>query len=576
MFRATLYRILCAAILLLFPLAGCKKTVRELLKSPKESTIDQEAFEAQLQNNAPRLNGPQTPAIFLSHSLDGYIEPCGCTEDVLYGGIDRLVGTLDALRHPTNIPSLYAHGGNTLFRANSQDDAPNDQDRARLELLQYALERAQIAVLGVGPSDLIHGLDIFEEFASKLPAQLISTNVQPADTSQKLGARAHVETLQDTSVAFLNLIHPSAFEGEGVAGELRVQELNEALTETLHQAEVHTADLRIVFAHGDPYELRDAFDAMDDLPAPIDFIVLSTEDASTDRVQTWGSAQVLSLWSHGRDVGALRWTLPSPDAQDAPTARTWKNARILSRVEQEEYREIIAHLSTQIDTLEAEHADAPPPMLKTLQERKQDHQETLAQAQDAQPPVFASERTEFLWDVFLLAPDMPEHSDVHHARRKYNQTLQAINARNAQPPPPPADGAPGYIGAQSCKGCHEAAYDMWQDTPHADAYHTLQARDKAYDLDCIACHVTGYAQPGGSTLGHTDGLEDVQCESCHGPGSLHARTPTQDGAAHAIAREVPEATCIGCHTTEHSTRFEDASYRAKILGPGHGEPAHSP
>ena len=54
------------------------------------------------------------------------------------------------------------------------------------------------------------------------------------------------------------------------------------------------------------------------------------------------------------------------------------------------------------------------------------------------------------------------------------------------------------------------------------AYHA--GEEKPYD--CGSCHTTGY-----SPLGHQDGLEGIvgswalpgiQCEECHGPGSLHA------------------------------------------------------
>ena len=56
---------------------------------------------------------------------------------------------------------------------------------------------------------------------------------------------------------------------------------------------------------------------------------------------------------------------------------------------------------------------------------------------------------------------------------------------------------------------------------HAQAWQTLVDRSQQYDLSCIGCHVTGWDKPGGTNLAHTDGLRDVQCEVCHGAGSLH-------------------------------------------------------
>src|SRR5262249_6767380 len=89
---------------------------------------------------------------------------------------------------------------------------------------------------------------------------------------------------------------------------------------------------------------------------------------------------------------------------------------------------------------------------------------------------------------------------------------------------------------------------------------------------CVSCHVTGYGQVGGSSLGHTRGLEDVQCENCHGPGSIHvAEKGTEEPPA--IRRDTPESTCITCHNEHHSDTFKYDAYLRDILGKGHGAAA---
>ena len=45
---------------------------------------------------------------------------------------------------------------------------------------------------------------------------------------------------------------------------------------------------------------------------------------------------------------------------------------------------------------------------------------------------------------------------------------------------------------------------------------------KEFNLACISCHTTGWDEPGGASLARNEELRDVQCEVCHGPGSLHA------------------------------------------------------
>ena len=81
--------------------------------------------------------------------------------------------------------------------------------------------------------------------------------------------------------------------------------------------------------------------------------------------------------------------------------------------------------------------------------------------------------------------------------------------------------------------------------PHWVPYH--QGEQKAYD--CGTCHTTGYENDSGL---HQDGLPGligtwtepgVQCEACHGPGSLHALHPR--GVKPVIDRD--SDMCGKCH-----------------------------
>jgi hypothetical protein len=84
--------------------------------------------------------------------------------------------------------------------------------------------------------------------------------------------------------------------------------------------------------------------------------------------------------------------------------------------------------------------------------------------------------------------------------------------------------------------------------------------------------VTGYGQVGGTSLGHTDHLRDVQCEVCHGPGSTHVDGKGLEDPP-AVHRDTPASTCTGCHTTQHSDTFQYEAYLRDVLGPGHGAAA---
>jgi hypothetical protein len=139
--------------------------------------------------------------------------------------------------------------------------------------------------------------------------------------------------------------------------------------------------------------------------------------------------------------------------------------------------------------------------------------------------------------------------------------------------PEPAEGDPRYVGMEECEACHDEAYEFWKTTRHAGAYATLVEDNKQFDLSCVGCHVTGFRKPGGSEVVENQDLQDVQCEQCHGPGSVHIEEPELGGKANAISRATPVEVCQECHTPEHSDTFEHKAYLRDILGPGHGQAA---
>ena len=177
--------------------------------------------------------------------------------------------------------------------------------------------------------------------------------------------------------------------------------------------------------------------------------------------------------------------------------------------------------------------------------------------------------------VVEIAPELPKRPDVEHTIASY---FRLVNDHNHDAyvnlhSPPAQPGQAAYVGMEQCRDCHAEAFDIWERTPHSHAYHTLEVVSKNFNLSCVGCHVTGYRQAGGAEVVQNDGLRDVQCESCHGPGSLHVAARTDAQRRATIRRDVPGTFCATqCHTQEHSDRFDYATYLPRILGPGHGYP----
>jgi len=122
-----------------------------------------------------------------------------------------------------------------------------------------------------------------------------------------------------------------------------------------------------------------------------------------------------------------------------------------------------------------------------------------------------------------------------------------------------------YTGADACTTCHPAQYDNWLQTAHAGAYKTLVDKGRNFDTECLSCHTTGYGETGGYDVSQADAspLLNVQCESCHGPGSNHKEKGT-------ILRTVGPEVCVSCHAEQHSPRFDYKEYVPLIACPsGH-------
>jgi predicted CXXCH cytochrome family protein len=129
-----------------------------------------------------------------------------------------------------------------------------------------------------------------------------------------------------------------------------------------------------------------------------------------------------------------------------------------------------------------------------------------------------------------------------------------------------------------CGNCHVDQQSKWVLTGHADAWASLQASGHANGT-CEACHSV-------SKLGNVatqdsvayvatkdERYQDVQCESCHGPGLNHVTTPTLANRPLASITADTGTTlgngCGECHTGTHEPFVDE--WRGSV----HGQAPHS-
>jgi len=140
-----------------------------------------------------------------------------------------------------------------------------------------------------------------------------------------------------------------------------------------------------------------------------------------------------------------------------------------------------------------------------------------------------------------------------------------------------AEKVPKYVGAAGCKSCHKKElignqHDEWLKGEHAKALETLESQ-KAIEIakkkgiakppheaaECVKCHATSHgltaAQIQKRPLVAKDG---IQCESCHGPGSLYKKKTTMSDYDKSVAAGMWDPgkdakICTTCHNSESPT-----------------------
>lgn len=98
----------------------------------------------------------------------------------------------------------------------------------------------------------------------------------------------------------------------------------------------------------------------------------------------------------------------------------------------------------------------------------------------------------------------------------------------------------GFLGAESCQGCHPDAYAAWRASAHSRAKETLSATQQK-DARCLSCHSPAEAD---------QQVANVSCESCHGGGQYYsARYVMKDPELSRLVglNDPSEKGCRTCH-----------------------------
>jgi hypothetical protein len=484
---------------------------------------------------APGLERKLT--IFYTAEIHGTPEPCGCTSDPL-GDIARYAALVREAAGAT--PVLLVDAGGLSFPESS---APTEK-KANVERARFLGQ----ALTTIGPP-FVSGLaetDIVAHSAVAAPERLA------ANLSGCKGvAPSSLTTVGGVRVGILGVADPALAPTLGGKAEDPVA----AAKREAAALRARGAELLIVLA---PVEKQVARRIARE--APVDLVVLGRQvGKGMQRAEQVGNAYLVASADELQRAGRIDivWRGRGPLVDGGGP-----DAIALRRVEIDQ---TVARIDAELSAWAAAKSGDPA----FIESKRRERAALLAERGKLDAPWRAPDGSYFTNRLVPLRRTLSRDKKVEAQMRQLDKRIAAINLKDASPPPPPEPGRAYFVGDKKCLGCHKTAAAFWKTTVHAHAWQTLVDGGKQNDYKCVSCHVTGYGEVGGSSLGHTKKLQDVQCEVCHGPGSKHvAEEGTEDPPA--VHRETPASTCTVCHTEQHSDTFQYEAYLRDIIGAGHG------
>ncbi len=515
------------------------------------------------RNSAADPNhGAETPLdrpsvrLYLVSTLAGALEPCGCSKDQL-GGVDHLAAFIHKDKAGASAHAVLA-AGPLFFIDPKLTERQASQDRFKADALADAVKSLGLAAWAPGFNDWAAGADALAELTDKSGAAALAAGIAgPGLTTRRLLTAGELKigvvglaSPQDRLGRFPDGITPPAdpktvLEAEIAALKREGARLIVALTamprgQALRLAETEGLHVLLV---GQPSSEGHG----------------NTEQPPPELV---GGTLVVETANHGQTVAVVDVFVRGDGELTLADAGGVKKAETLADLARR-IRELEARLNS---WEKGGKVDA-----KDLAARKADLEKLHAERAQLDKDGESPRGSFFRYRVEEVRERLGEDASVTQRMLAYYKQVNEHNKKAFANllPPPAAEGEAAFVGVEECTTCHAEARAVWDKTPHAKAYATLVKDFKEYNLECVACHVTGYGKPGGSTVTHNEKLQDVQCEDCHGPGSLHVADP-ENPKLIQLAPD-PQSCVSRCHHPPHVEGFDPVAKMDLILGPGHGK-----
>ena len=497
--------------------------------------------------------------IFAFARVLGTIAPCGCTTEPL-GGLQYAFGYIEA--NSTPAARLVLEPGSFLFPDPNGPEAAKDeaawaQAEQRASALQqrFSAVGAQL-VSGLGPTDVSSPKT--DSALTTWPLPRVLANSRALDGK---GVQAHRMVALKAGDATIDAGVTAAVEPALAPAGWAAEPLAPALQREVAAMRKAGAELAVVMLQG---SRATAEQLAKDVPG-IDLIVVGVP-VGQERTRVGAPpARINGAWivepgDRAQTMTHVRLQIDPKVAAALPHGEAWTQVPTAAAQLKE-----LARLDARLAKFR-EDPTADQAFIKRLE------QERVVLAASIEKPALPADPVIVTLEQAKVTCHLAADPEASKALHGYDEWVSTQNQRRfaGVKPPAPAKGQAGYVGGEECAACHAEEAEQWATTRHAQAYETLVTVNKQFDLSCVGCHVTGFRQPGGSEVVENAGLQDIQCEQCHGPGSLHVAEPERKGLPNAIRRHAEVDVCKQCHTPEHSDTFDYAAYMRDILGPVHG------
>lgn len=482
--------------------------------------------------------------IFASADVAADTEPCGCKMRPL-GGVSRRAKVITDRAEKD--PVLAVDGGDHFFRQASIAERDVPQAKATAYFLAQSLKMMNVAAMTVGERDLALGLAELRALEKSSGVPILAANVRHARTATNAFQSFTVVERGGLKIGIAGVSAPpnsDVFLKNG----LRIDPAGEALIAAAKDARSKGAEVVIALLHLPAQEARAILGAID--RPLIDLAIASHEGGVQAMPEIFGSGATGLLQAGERGKWLLRIGLDViPGKFGVERADALETAA-------KDVAAVEARIAEVKKLAQSPDRDA---LLGRLERRRA---QVLAEQGKLEKGAHHAATTELVH----LDVSLPDHPALAKLYAEHLAHLEDVNKTRAQQA---AERGEVYAGTVKCKSCHQEEHKQWSGTGHARAWATMVRTKQTGNLDCIGCHTTGFDRPGGPAS--TKGLEkfvNVGCESCHGPGALHVKTPT---VALAYGREVPEKVCTECHKQQADQRSFDYQERLQLIrGPGHG------